>query len=349
MGTIDLYALFNTRMNRRSFTAGAIAAGGLAVTGLTRPGGASAAPAYAAGDTVYTATDLNFRDAPGIDGKVLSVLPASTMLHIYDGPFPADGWTWYKAAVEAVDPPFVGYAAGEYLTPVEGGGTQYPVGVQVQVVTDRLNVRDAPRLSGAVLATEPNGAIGTVTASNQSNDGYSWIEVRFPDVAGWVASEYVAPIVQDGPKFAPDTPVYVNSGPLNLRDAPSLTGAIIASLPESTLGTILDGPVAADDWVWYKLRTAGGAVGWAVEDYLSVASVPVEGDIGPGATIKVVDGPLNIRSGPGSSYAVIDRAATGAVADVIDGPVAAGGYTWIKIDGNLLESGWVAYEFCQAI
>lgn len=349
MGTIDLHALFNTRMSRRSFTAGAIAAGGLAAAGLTAPGGASAAPQFAAGDTVYTATDLNFRDAPSINGQVLTVLPEGAMLHIYDGPFPADGWTWYQAAVEGVDPPFVGYAAGEYLTPVASGGPQYPAGVQVQVVTDGLNVRDAPRLSGAILATEPYGAIGTVTASNQSNDGYSWIEVRFDDVAGWVASEYVAPIERDGPKFAPDTSVYVNSGPLNLRDAPSLGGAVVASLPESTLGTILDGPVAADGWVWYKLRTAGGAVGWAVEDYLSVASVPVEGDIGPGATIKVVDGPLNIRSGPGVGSAVIDRAATGAVAGVVDGPIAADGYTWIKIDGNLLAIGWVAYEFCQAI
>lgn len=351
MGTIDVQSLFGTRISRRSFAAGAVMSGGLAAIGLSRAGGVSAAAAFGIGDTAYTSTDLNFRDAPSINGNVLDVLPEGTMLHIYDGPFPADGWTWYQAAVEAVDPPFVGYAAGEYLTPVGGGGDapRYPVGSQIMVITDGLNVRDRAGLSGAVLATESYGAVGTVTASNQSADGYSWIEVRFSDVAGWVATAYISPFIQDGPKFGPGTPVYVTSGELNLRDAPSLSGNVITSMPESTVGTVLDGPVAADGWVWYKVQIASGQIGWAVEDYLSVANTPVEGDIGPGARIEVVDGPLNIRSGPGTGSTVIDRAAIGAVADVVDGPISADGYTWIKIDGNLLEIGWVAVEFCRVI
>lgn len=54
---------------------------------------------------------------------------------------------------------------------------------------------------------------------------------------------------------------------LSLREAPSLSGAFITQLLQGDLVTILEGPVDAEDYYWWRLRTEDGIEGWAVEVY----------------------------------------------------------------------------------
>ena len=98
-----------------------------------------------------------------------------------------------------------------------------------------------------------------------------------------------------------------------------------------------------------QIEIITGELGWVVQDFLSAGDPPPSGGVSVGDTIKVVDGPLNIRSGAGTGYSVVDVAATGAVATVTAGPTSANGYTWVKIHGNLLVDGWVAFDFCKVV
>jgi hypothetical protein len=52
---------------------------------------------------------------------------------------------------------------------------------------------------------------------------------------------------------------------LKLRDAPSLNGAELKKLKQGDTVAILDGPVQADDYYWWKMRTSDGTEGWAVD------------------------------------------------------------------------------------
>jgi len=52
---------------------------------------------------------------------------------------------------------------------------------------------------------------------------------------------------------------------LKLRDTPTLKGAELKKLKQGDAVTILDGPVQADDYYWFKIRTADGTQGWAVD------------------------------------------------------------------------------------
>lgn len=60
---------------------------------------------------------------------------------------------------------------------------------------------------------------------------------------------------------------------LNLRDQPSLEGAVIIQLKENEYIEIIDGPVQADGYTWWKIKvdrwgSEGEITGWAVEDQL---------------------------------------------------------------------------------
>jgi WD40 repeat protein len=53
---------------------------------------------------------------------------------------------------------------------------------------------------------------------------------------------------------------------LNLRDAPSLKGKVLKKLQAVEQVTILEGPVEADDYYWWKMRSReDGLEGWAVD------------------------------------------------------------------------------------
>jgi Tol biopolymer transport system component len=52
---------------------------------------------------------------------------------------------------------------------------------------------------------------------------------------------------------------------LNLRDKPALNGVMLKKLRQDDTITILDGPVQADNYYWWKMRTADGIEGWAVD------------------------------------------------------------------------------------
>jgi hypothetical protein len=46
---------------------------------------------------------------------------------------------------------------------------------------------------------------------------------------------------------------------------PRRSGAGVTCLEPSVLIAILGGPICAEDWSWWRVRTASGAVGWVSE------------------------------------------------------------------------------------
>lgn len=54
---------------------------------------------------------------------------------------------------------------------------------------------------------------------------------------------------------------------LTVRETPSLSGVFLTQLLQGDTVNILEGPVDAEDYYWWRLRTEDGVEGWAVEVY----------------------------------------------------------------------------------
>lgn len=65
----------------------------------------------------------------------------------------------------------------------------------------------------------------------------------------------------------PGMEVYVitNGDVLYLRDEPGTSGTILQYLYDRDVVTLLEGPVAADGFTWWRIRTDDGTEGWAAE------------------------------------------------------------------------------------
>jgi len=344
--------VLNGRLSRRAFAARAFAGAGLLALGLQRATTVGAA-SFGPGDEVVTTAAVNYRSAPGLNSEVYLVLPEGQIAVVQDSGTDKDGYTWYLIRIATGGPTPTGYVAGDFLAYDGGGGGDFAAGDEV-VTTSAVNYRSAPGLNSDVYFVLLEGTYAVVQDNGTAKDGYVWYEIRLgtggANPTGYVAQDFLALGSPSGGDFNIGDWVYVNSGPLNFRSSPSLSGGIIRTLATNDIGQVVDGPEYGSGYTWYEIEIITGDVGWVVQDFLSAGDPPPpSGGVSVGDTIKVVDGPLNIRSGPGSSYGVIDYAATGAIATVTAGPTAANGYTWIKISGNLLADGWVAFEFCEVV
>jgi uncharacterized protein YraI len=147
-----------------------------------------------------TASSLNVRANPSKDASVVTQLPRDTQVEKLNSS--SDGqWFQVRTAAGAS-----GWIAAQYAIEVPSPAAPAPPPApapapaaqpaRVSVNADRLNVRESPSPSGAVLAQVTRGT--TLDKLGASADG-QWVQVRGAGVAGWISSQYTAPAAAAGP------------------------------------------------------------------------------------------------------------------------------------------------------
>jgi uncharacterized protein YgiM (DUF1202 family) len=142
--------------------------------------------------------------------------------------------------------------------------------------------------------------------------------------------------------------VIVNTDLLNLRDGPGLGYGVQSALSYGTYLTIQDGPVFADDHAWYKVYD--DPEGWVAGGYLTYATSGGGGRFNIGDAVFVNTDWLNLRSGQGLDFSVIDVLPFGTNATIIGIPAGGSndGYDWFQIETSDGRAGWVAGAFLAA-
>lgn len=232
------------------------------------------------GEAAMVAVDgLSYRDAPGLDTGVLTLLAYGTEGLLTDGPVMVDGYTWWEftLAGSVGTGAMPGWVAGEFLVPVTGAATGYAVGDIVFAGGPDLHMRDAPSLAGLIIAGISTDQVLTIIDGPVVADGYTWYRVSIGGIGtvGWVAGEFLVPTSTSpgtgtGTGFAFGDVVLVTADGLNLRAAPGVGGAVVVQLLAGTTALIIGDPVAADGYTWYQVVINGsGDTGWAAGEFLT--------------------------------------------------------------------------------
>lgn len=226
---------------------------------------------------------------------------------------------------------------------VVDGGNLY-IGATAVVNAGPLNLRTGAGTGYGVVEVLSEGAYVEVLDGPYSANGYKWWEV-YVDASGntgFVAGVFLT-VVSSGPFSIGDT-VYVTSDSLNVRSGPGTGYSVIDVITYGTNGLIIDGPVTANGYVWYEIEYVGGSyAGWVASDFLGLVTT---GGFAIGDIVMVTSDTLNVRSGAGTGYSVIDTLTYGNQGEILDGPYYANGYTWYQISYSFGGyTGWVAGEY----
>lgn len=227
----------------------------------------------------------------------------------------------------------------------QGGGPILVPGQTAVVVDGPLNLRAGAGTGYSVIEQLAIGDYVEVQSDAIGADGYQWnlVLVDATGSTGYLASAFVEPV--PSADFSIGDTVFVNTDLLNVRSGPGTGYSVIDTIGYGANGLVVDGPVYSGGYSWYELNYVGGSSdGWVAGDFLALATSG--GGFAIGDNVSVTSDSLNVRSGPGTGYAVIDLLYAGDRGVVLDGPVNADGYTWYQVNysyGGYV--GWLAGEY----
>ncbi len=119
-------------------------------------------------------------------------------------------------------------------------------------------------------ATSPTGTAQTTFTPTVAS---APITATVP-VSATVAVATPLPVPTDG-KFAINQQVEVTGTEgegIRFRTGPGLSYVTTTILQDGTILTVVGGPETVDGFTWWRLQTAAGAIGWAIEDNLQAVS-----------------------------------------------------------------------------
>ena len=220
--------------------------------------------------------------------------------------------------------------------PQARAATDLTLGADAEVADaqgDNVNLRDAPSYTGGVLTSVPEGWLVNVVDGPFTDDldGTIWYQVVARGQTGYMLSDYLR--TPDG-AVAPAA-VATTTANVNLRSGAGTSFAVLLVIPNgatvNTTGSVQNG---------FTQLTYNGTTGWSASQYISTC--------GGSTTATVIDGALNLRSGPGTSSSVVTVMPDGATV-TITGSLTNGFYPvtlrialWLRlghVSADRLESG----------
>ena len=288
------------------------------------------------GTGIVTGSSLRLRSEPNTSGRILTTLYKNTAVDVLEE---LDNG-WYKVSYKNT----VGYMSGEWLSVTRTEDAPADTETrQGTVNAGPLNIRSGPGISYKKVGSLKKGTVVTVLESANG-----WYKVTDGSTTGYVSDAYVtvsdtvesstqppvenntpAPGTSSGSEASEVKEGRVNAGPLNVRSGPGTSYAKVGTLKMNTLVTVVEQVNG-----WYKI-TSGDLTGYVSADYITPGSEPVsEPEQG-----MVTTGSLNVRSGPGTSYAKVGSLGRGAYVTVVD---KVNG--WYKITAGSL-SGYVSDDY----
>lgn len=197
---------------------------------------------------------------------------------------------------------FAALIALALLLPLSGNVT--PASAAGAYTTDSLNLRAGPSTSNHIKLTMPEGA-WVELLSDLGRSGF--YKVSYNGELGYAYGDYLSVGGDAGqdPGWGNSGTAYTTSA-LNLRSGPSTSNAIHLVMPSGAAVQL----TGAADSGFYGVVYAGQN-GWAHGDYLSDSGGGTDPDDG-NTGVAYVDSSLNLRSGPGTDYAILDVMPGGA-------------------------------------
>ncbi|MBK8139446.1 MAG: PD40 domain-containing protein [Chloroflexi bacterium] len=229
------------------------------------------------------------------------------------------------------------------------------VGLQARVTPGEgaNRVRSQPTTGASEQGRIPPGGIFEVLEGPVCANSYAWWRVNYQGLQGWTAEAdfetYWLEPLTGGAIAQPTVPpnelyvggqavVFTEDEGLKLRTSTSTGATVIENLPPGTIVTLLEGPLSAGGFVWWRVRAPSGSEGWSVESADGVMTlVPYTTSNTPtaGSCVAGVQSGANLRTGPGTGFDVGGTAQAGIQLTVVSKSLKSNGRTWYQFENGL--------------
>lgn len=278
--------------------------------------------------TVSVTNYLNIRAEPNSssdaigklkNGAVVQIVAETTIDGVTWGKLSDGGWICLKYTTDYLDDP--------------DGGDDSETKTSVTTTTV-LNIRSGAGTNYPQTGTLSAGKTVTITKTKTvSNTPWG----KLSD-GGWICLTYTTyGKTNDSGSDDSTMSVKVTNGPINIRSGAGTSYAIQGTLETGKTVTITKTKTVSNT-PWGKLSSGG----WICLTYTNyhTDSSNSDGSSGTNITVRVTNGPLNVRSGAGTSYAIQKSLAAGTTVTIVATKTVSG-TTWGKLSGG----GWISLAY----
>lgn len=214
-----------------------------------------------------------------------------------------------------------------------------------------LNVRSNAGTQYKKLGTIAKGKTITIKGTKKDKQGTKWYKFTFKSKNGYVSSKYVTVKASSSSvkAYSPTKKGTIKNGPLNVRSNAGTGYKKLGTVKKNATVTLTGEKTGTDKAKWYRIKF-GSKTGYILAKYVTVktttssnTSSSSETKVNKKATIK--NGPLNVRSGAGTTYSKIGTVAKGKNITVLTKKKNAAGETWYKFAYSSSKNGWVLSDY----
>jgi uncharacterized protein YgiM (DUF1202 family) len=247
------------------------AAAGVAAVALSPALGlVSPAAARSTDSLIVNSAGARLRSGAGTGYAVVASLAKGTEVRFLADGGTANGYKWYKVMVLSSGKQ--GYMATSLLSaPGEGPTTgPFAIGQAFWVKVANANMRSGASTSAGVIKILPQGSQGVVQAGPVAANGYTWYQVVVGSSTGWLAT-----VTMGAAPGNPGIPynVTVRSGPVNVRQYPTLSASVVATVQTGHKGWLTQRTfVNADGHQWAEVTFDSAR---EIHGYVSMAYIDI--------------------------------------------------------------------------
>lgn len=211
------------------------------------------------------------------------------------------------------------------------------------------------------LGTIAKGKTVTIKGTKKDRAGVNWYKISFKSKNGYVCGKYVT-LKSTGTSakksklgklktYSPAKKGIVKNGPLNVRGNAGTGYKKVGTVKKHAAVTINGERAARDKAKWYRIK-CGSRNGYVLAKYITVKKAspakpkpPVSSETAVNKNATIKNGPLNVRSGPGTNYSKIGSVAKGKAIKVLTKKKNTAGETWYKFKYSSTKNGYVLSDY----
>lgn len=234
---------------------------------------------------LYVTTDsAPLRASASTSAKLLALMPVSTIVKYVGTVTDTESAAWYEVLYDDTQ----GFVLGSLVREATAdelneagytGGTQSPTPAPSSVVTitgTRVNLRQSASTAANSLDIMLKGETAAYLGQTTGADGYTWYNVKYGGVSGYVRSDLAKVTTSSGGSTGGGTGtgadgnltglVAIRSSGTNIRTGIGTTFGLVEKLNRNDLVTILGNGTGPDGQVWYRVSTPSGKTGYVRGD-----------------------------------------------------------------------------------
>lgn len=284
---------------------------------------------------------VNVRTGAGTNYSAVISLRINTAVTIVGEAKDSSGATWYKIKYANGE----GYMRSDFITITDGSDSNNNNGGYTKktgkVNANSVNVRSGAGTTNGIVGNLSSGTAVTIVGEAKDSSGKVWYKIEYTNGSGYMISDYIT-VDGSSDNNNGSTGTYekkagkVNADSVRVRSGAGTNNSIVGTLSSGTAVTVVGEAKDSNGAKWYKIEYSGGS-GYMHSDYITITNES-GGSSGSGSTPtyesktgKVNDGPVNVRTGPGTGYSIVISLKEDTAVTVVGEAKDSGGATWYKI------------------